>query len=174
MKLFATTLTAIMALKGSHGWKAIRSRGDSGRQLSSYFQLWADVPDVTACLIVKDSKARKGQKLILGDCNLSDQAWRLDGDGLYHTKLDSEYCMQAGRGGKKIKPGTRIRLFKCDKDKNRQQFRGPGDGIGTILLKDTDYDYLLVEFRGETPNVNVDPIIMKKRGASVAGWSQDA
>jgi hypothetical protein len=175
-KPFATALLALTALQGVSGWKALRytpEEEEGGeRQLQAYSQLYADYPDsVAACLIVKDSNARDDQPLILGDCDLTNQAWSLDDDGLYHTKLDSDYCMQAGRGGE-IKDGVKMRIFKCDKDEKRQQFKGP-ESIGRIKLKDQDYDDFCVEFRGVTPNVNVDPIIVKTCDHAVAGWSQD-
>jgi len=173
--LYATTLFAIVALKGVYGWKAVRevSRDEEGRRLTSYSQLYADIQeDFTACLIVKDSDARDDKKLILGDCGLPNQAWRRDADGLWHTKLNEDYCMQAGRGGK-VGHGTKMRLFKCDNGEKRQQFVGPDGGIGGIKFKDPDYDDFCVEFRGNTPNINVDPIIVKTCDVSVAGWSAD-
>lgn len=92
--------------------------------------------------------------------------------GLYHTKLDDGYCMAAGRGGK-IEHGTKMRLFRCE-DNKHQRFVGPDGGLGTIKLKDGEYDDLCVEFRGINPNINVDPIIMKRCNVAVAGWSQDS
>lgn len=170
MKLYATALLALTAVKGVLGWKILWQE-EGGRQLEGqyYSQLFSDNQDsVTACLIVKDSIVRNDQALILGDCDLPNQAWYLDSDGLYHTQLDDGYCMQAGRTGK-LKHGVKMRLFECDKSKKRQQF----DGIGVIHLKDPEYDHLYVEFRGAHPNVNVDPIILKDEDAAHAGWSAD-
>jgi len=173
MKFFASALLALTALNGVRGWKPLRytSEEEGGRQLEGiyYSQLVSDNQDsVSACLIVKDSIPHDDQKLILGDCDLPNQAWFLDSDGLYHTKLDDNYCMQAGRTGK-LKHGVNMRLFKCNKSKKSQQFQG----VGVIHLKDPAYSDLYVEFRGAHPNVNVDPIILKDNDAAHAGWSAD-
>ena len=181
MKLIATILLALSTLKDVTGWRALRVRdtpkeGNGGkRQLEDiyYSQLYADIPyPITSCLIVKNSQARNDQELILGNCDIPNQAWFLDKDGLYHTELDNDFCMQAGRGGGNIQQGTKMRLFQCDKDNKRQQFVGP-QSIGTIKLKDPEYDHLCLEFRGVKPNVKVDPIILKKCDNVIGGWSKD-
>lgn len=175
MKLLSTIVLIMATLKGVHGWAALRRRvsqeGNDPLALD-YFQLFTDGPAVTGCLIVEDSRPRADQKLILGECDLSGQEWRLDDDSLYHTKLDDGMCMQAGRGGTPVH-GTKLRIFPCDKANNLQHFEGPISETYTGGIRLKNYPKLCVDWRGVNANINQDPIIVKDCNNVNGGWSRD-
>lgn len=172
MKLLSMTLLITATPHAVQGWRALGrvSQDDNGshRQLQGSVQLVSDDSLERACLIVKDSDAKKDKKLILGECD-KDQAWKFD-NGLFRTTLDETMCMQAGRDEKRPRPGTKMRLFPCDKDKKIQQF---DYNQITIELKDTN---MCVVFKGRKADVNKDPIILKSCNKSDGqdNWSEDA
>lgn len=108
------------------------------------------------CIELEDEKAEDDNKLILGPCN-SNEGWRYDEDGLFHSSIDDSKCLQAARGGT-IRDGSKLRVFSCNKNEDGQVFDF-GSGGGTISLK-SDPD-LCVVFRGTTASIGTDPIIMK-------------
>jgi hypothetical protein len=172
MKLLSITILITVTLDAVQGWRALRrvSQEDNGshRQLQDSFQLVSDDTYERACLIVAGSDAKRDQKLMLGECDLPDQAWKFD-NGLFRTTLDENMCMQAGRGGTRPTHGTKMRLFPCDKDKKIQQF---DYNWVNIELKDTN---MCVIFRGHTADVSKDPIILKSCDESdnQNNWSED-
>jgi hypothetical protein len=173
MKLLST-IVLIMAT-GGHGWTALRRLASEGGPASAtldYFQLSTDGPAVTGCLIVTDSNPIADQKLILGKCGLPDQEWRLDSDYLYHTKLNDNMCMQAGRGGTPVH-GNKTRIFPCNKNNTLQRFEGPSSANYTGGVRLKDYPTLCVSWRGVDANIGQDPIIVKNCTLLSGGWSQD-
>lgn len=108
------------------------------------------------CIELEDGRAENDNKLLLAPCN-SNQGWRYDSDGLFHSSVDDSKCMQAARGGS-IRDGSKLRVFSCDKNDDGQVFSF--DRTGHISLQ-SDPD-LCVVFRGTTANVGNDPIILKE------------
>lgn len=108
------------------------------------------------CIELEDGDASNDNKLILGPCN-SDQGWRYDENGLFHSSVDDSKCMQAARGGT-IRDGSKLRVFSCDEDEEGQVF---DFNLGGHISLKSDPD-LCVVFRGTTANIDEDPIIMKE------------
>jgi len=108
------------------------------------------------CIELEDGEAENDNKLKLGPCN-SNQGWRYDANGLFHSSFDDSKCMQVARGGT-IRDGSKVRVFSCDKNEDGQVFDF-NDGGGHISLKSRPN--LCVVFRGVTANINKDPIIVK-------------
>jgi hypothetical protein len=134
---------------------------------SGYFGLVNDdaYPE-SGCLVVKNENPRNDQPLILGNCDFNHN-WRYDSDGLFHTELDDDKCMQAGRGGTPRR-GTKMRLFDCDKNDELQQF-----DYNQIDIKLRSNDDLCVGFRGDTSNVDDDPLLLKPCDKNGNNWSED-
>jgi hypothetical protein len=108
------------------------------------------------CIEPEDGRAENDMKLFLAPCN-SNEGWRYDSDGLFHSSIDDTKCMQAARGGS-IRDGSKLRVFSCDKNEEGQVFSF--DRTGRISLQ-SDPD-LCVVFRGTTANIDNDPIILKE------------
>lgn len=107
------------------------------------------------CIELQDGKAENDNKLILGPCN-SNQGWRYDSDGLFHSSVDDSKCINGARMGT-IRDGSKLRIYDCDKSEARQVFSF--DQTGRISLKNNPN--LCVVFRGTTANIDVDPILLK-------------
>ena len=118
-----------------------------------YFLLQSE--SYAGCIELKDGKLENDNSLVLGPCN-TDQQWRYDADGLFHSFLDDSKCMQAARGGS-IRDGSKMRFFTCNTNERGQVFEF-NEG-GQISLKSDPN--LCVVFRGINPQFNVDPIILK-------------
>lgn len=156
MKFVKAALLAIAFMGGeAHGWKTLHAGASQRvRDLTSdddYVEFFFAVQD-TGCLIVKDSKPRDDQKLMLGTCGLPNQVWKYD-NGLLRTRLDAEMCMQAGRKGTPHH-GKKLRLFSCNRRNDLQMFEYDK---GVIKLASTN---LCVVYRGVHADVNIDPIIL--------------
>lgn len=135
--------------------------------VGEWFELSAR--EQTGCLVVEKSDARHEQKLILGDCGVdASTTWRYN-NGLFHTKLNDDFCIQVGRGEKSPDPGRKMRLAPCDATNDLQQFY-QFEMTGHIQLKTNDK--LCVEYHGKNANVNEDDIILKKCKSSVDGWDR--
>lgn len=107
------------------------------------------------CIEPRDGRAENDNKLFLAPCN-SNQGWRYDSDGLFHSSVDDSKCMQVGRGGT-IQDGSKLRVFTCNKNDNGQVFSF--DSTGHLSLKSRPD--LCVVFRGIAANVDIDPIVVK-------------
>jgi len=108
------------------------------------------------CIELKNGRAENDNNLILGPCN-SNQGWRYDEDGRFHSSADDSKCMQAARGGS-IRDGSKLRIYTCDRNDRGQIF--DFNGGGHIALR-SDPD-LCVVFRGTNANLGDDPIILKE------------
>jgi hypothetical protein len=123
----------------------------------AYGEIRSDDSPTSACIEVKKNVARRGQKLILGDCSTAKgDGWRGDSDGLLHSELNDEYCIQAGHGGK-AKSGKFLRLYKCDASNKLQQWVFINGG--GIRLKHNQN--LCIVWRGVHANIGQDPLILK-------------
>jgi len=131
-----------------------------------YFGLNNDSSENGGCLVIKDENPVSGQPLILGNCDLNHD-WRYDSHGLFHSALDDDMCMQLGRNNEQIKLGTAMRLYPCDQNNQKQQF-----DYNRIDIRPRGYNNMCIGFRGNTGNVDVDPIVLRhcKDGSN---WSQD-
>jgi len=110
-----------------------------------------------ACIEVGHGEAVEYQMLMLGDCTASMGGWRYDEDTkLLRSELDDDFCMQAGYGEHEHLQNINMRLARCDEDSDVQQFVWePASGLR--LASDEHY---CVVWRGVTPNIANDPIIL--------------
>lgn len=165
MKLFYTTPVALVialfqtdAVYGQ--WKLQRQlEADMyGRIVSDdYYEPDHPSSALSACIEVRNGNPRDDQKLILGDCESPGGGWRFDSEGLVHTELDDDQCMQAGRDGP-ARDGEKIRMFRCDASNDLQKFVFiNGGGIRPQVDQD-----LCVVWHGTHANVGRDLIILKE------------
>lgn len=164
MKLYHTISivinTALLSLVAADGrsWNLRHLESDEvsyGMIYSDDYDAYFDDPDAptNACIDVKDDDPRDDQKLILGFCR---SGWRFDDNGLVHSELDDDQCMQAGRHGK-VNDGEFVRMMKCDPSNELQKFYWINGG-GIRPQTDTS---LCIVWRGVHAHVGVDPIIFK-------------
>lgn len=109
------------------------------------------------CIEPKDGRAENDMKLFLAPCN-SNQGWRYDSDGLFHSRIDDSKCMQAAHGGS-IRDGSKLCAFACDKNEQGGQVFSFDRTSRISLQSDPD---LCIIFHGTTANINNDPIILKE------------
>jgi len=121
-----------------------------------YGLIMSDDSHESACVQVRNDHVRKNQRLILGDCNGLKAGWRLDDNGLFHTELDDEWCIQAGKRGQ-VEDGEFARMRKCNPSKELQQFEWRNGGGIRPLSND---EFCLV-WRGNHADVGIDPLIFK-------------
>lgn len=134
--------------------------------IDEWFELSARTQ--SGCLVVKKSNVRAEQQLILGDCGVdATNTWRYN-NGLFHSKLNDQFCIHVGRG-KDPEHGRKMRLFPCDETNDLQQFYH-FESTGHIKLKSNEN--LCVEFHGKNANIGEDDIILKKCEKSVDGWDK--
>ncbi|CAB9523968.1 beta-induced protein ig-h3 [Seminavis robusta] len=122
-----------------------------------------------ACIEVKDGIATNGQRVMLGDCTSANGGWRLDDSGRFRSELDDDFCLQAGYGYARSMVGLVVRIQHCD-DHNRLQEWKYSDGE---YLSPSLHDDLCAVWRGTTPNVGEDPIILIDcaHAAHRKGWT---
>lgn len=170
--LFAIVSAAIRAVSGreethhKNWYNRNRELGDSaddpsGEDGDSYSEIRSDDSRASACIEVKNSHARRGQKLILGDCTSTGNGWRGDSNGLLQSELsgdmDRDFCMQAGHGGPP-RSGEYIRLHECNASNKLQQWVFVNGG--GIRLK--HHRELCIVWRGANDNIGKDPLILKR------------
>jgi hypothetical protein len=170
MKSISMTLLAMTVLTGVHSLKEqpLESLQDGGRDLQEdYVQLYTDdLPELTGCLTVIGGTPSNKDKLLLGECNQRNQAWRYDAATMqFHTKKNDKFCLQAGLGGP-VGHGSKMRIFECDEDEALQKF----EYLNALVLNGTD---LCVAYRGINANVGKDPIVLKPCDLGNNNWSQD-
>jgi hypothetical protein len=170
-------LRAKAANKGGNQWTfRIKDTADHGRNLGDegYGQLYSDAMcvgdtcgDGPICIELKDGNPGDDKKLTIGDC--SGPGWRLDGNGLFHSEADDDQCMQAGRHGPP-EDGEIIRMFGCDSDNELQKFVYDYSSISPV-----NDESLCVVWKGSTPNLGVDAIVLKKCDTvfNRSAWSGD-
>jgi len=133
-----------------------------------YINLNNDDSDRSGCLVVKDENPKPAQPLILGSCKLN-HSWRYDRNGLFHSALDDDMCLQAGtKKNAQIKVGSGLRLYPCDKNNKKQQF-----DYNNVDIRLRGYDNLCIGYRGANGDVGVDPIVLRKCKTEGTNWSQD-
>jgi len=133
----------------------------------TYFKLQlSNSAPFPGCLTIPNGDARKGKTLRLGTCNSSNQTWRLDENGLLHSKFNDFLCIQAGKGSARKR--TQLRLSTCDENSKRQMFQYASNNKVSLKGKN-----LCVAFRGRRAQKN-DPIILKKcNNRKTPTWLQD-
>jgi len=125
-------------------------------------------------IIVKNHRVNEpGESLQLGSLTgWEGNQWWMDEHGLFHSAINSTMCMQAGHSIPK--DGTKMRIEECDKNNSLQKFEWDKWG-GPIQPRDNLE--LCVTFRGQTPHVDKDPIILKECHKLVGGnrmrWFED-
>lgn len=120
----------------------------------------------TGCIHVKKAVARAERNLILGECGSDpENAWRYN-NGMFHSKLDDNMCIQAGRK-ETVSRGRKMRLFPCDELNDNQKFYH-FESSGHIKLQ-SNQD-LCIEFEGRNANINSDVIVLKTCIDAVDGW----
>jgi len=120
------------------------------------------------CVAVRNHDASNRNRVVLDGCYASGFAshWRLDGDGLLHSRMDDGYCMQAVSR----KENAPIRISPCDKDEDNQLFTWPQGFEGQICLKDNQD--LCISPHGQTQVIG-DNIVLRSHDESY-GYSGDA
>lgn len=164
MKLLFIALLVSISPSMAQGHFRLR-RLDSDED--SYGNIQSD-SGTSGCIEVKDDDPRDDQKLIFGDCEGAKSGWKFDtgagnptegrsNPGMFHTELDPDMCMQAGRHGP-VKEGEFGRLKRCNESEKLQKFIYINGGG---IRPDSDHSLCLV-WRGVNGDVNVDPLIFKK------------
>lgn len=108
------------------------------------------------CMKVKGS-GKEDDEVMLATCNGSDpmQKFKFVGNQV-QLAADSSMCLQAGRQGTPSN-GKYLRVFTCDSSNDLQDFTWDApDG----RLYPTSHPDVTVVYRGTTPNVNADRIIV--------------
>jgi hypothetical protein len=114
--------------------------------------------DPDGCIKVRNQNPRDDQKLLFDECDDQTGKWRFDADGLIHSSLDDDKCIQAGRNGP-VKDGERARMFGCDSNNKLQMFIYDGSR-GGILSK--SYPKFCMVWQGVNGNLGKDYIIFKE------------
>ena len=72
------------------------------------------------CVAVEDNSATTRNRVKWDNCGEAGFGahWRMDADGLFHSRLDDGYCMQAVNE----EEGSPIRIYPCDKEVKNQRF----------------------------------------------------
>lgn len=158
--VFCTVFFALATTVRAHfHLRRLDSNEDAyGWIVSDDYDEYLDDPNAptSACIQVRNDSPRNNQKLVLGDCSGDKIGWRFDSDGLVHTELDDDWCIQAGKRGP-VKDGELARLKKCNPNEKLQKFVWINGGG----IRPQSNDKLCLVWRGVKPNVGVDPIIFK-------------
>lgn len=73
-----------------------------------------------ACMEVRNGIATGRQRAVLGDC--SGAGWRMDDDGMFHSELNHDFCLQAGYGSHNNLRTRVLRIEDCDADNQLQRW----------------------------------------------------
>jgi len=125
---------------------------------------WYELGSGDYCVTIKDGKVKEGNRIVFDRCNGFSSHWRIDGDGLFHSRKNDNYCMTA----ESYEEDSPIRLAKCDPEDKFQLWEWP-DGFEAPINLKSDPDLFLV-VQGQTESRG-DPIVIHSSGRE---WSGDA
>jgi hypothetical protein len=118
------------------------------------------------CVSVQDGVMEVGTRIVYDDCkNGFSGQWRIDGDGLFHSRKNDDFCMTA----ESWEEDTPVRLARCDPSEEWQQWEWPGGFEAPINLKSAPDMYLVVQ--GDQGNWGVGDVVIDSSGGE---WSGDA
>lgn len=136
----------------------------------------------SACIRVpNDSNQTIGTLLVLGNCRNRTDGWRLDMQGMIHSELDEDLCIQAGHteeeedssvlptvsdstsnsnsNAMKAHEGARLRLEECSIHQPLQRF-AYNPHFGWTALHSASNRDLCVTWEGETPDIGTDTLVL--------------
>lgn len=118
------------------------------------------------CVRVRGNSPTEGDRIVWDHCEYREDAavWRMDTNGLIHSKLSDEMCMEAADD----EEGAAIRLEPCDSFDSKQRFEFDGED-DPIYLKSKPHLYL--QAQGNS-NDSGDPMVLGRDDRMV--WSPDA
>lgn len=117
------------------------------------------------CLEV-DGDGSDDSSVKLGGCSATKTSQEFTYDGMYiHPGGDETRCLQAGRLGA-VQDGMKMRVYGCDPDNIFQKFNWDPRGFnGGPMKLIGEWSEFCVVFRGDTGNVDEDPIILNRCAA---------
>lgn len=150
--------------------------GDSSPHLQWMFRTgWYELyAGDNLCVAVRDQVMESGNRVVLDNCSKAgfSRHWRIDGNGLFHNRLDDGYCMEAEQtrrnGRNRMEAGAAIRIRPCDENEPNQQFEWPQGFEASINLKSNPDLRLVVQ--GATDEEG-DPMVLQKKSLE---WSGDS
>ena len=159
MKLYLSTLILVgfVALIRQAGGEALRGAAQE-RSLVENGQFVNFTPVHFDGCIQARGKAESSD-VFLGTGDPFCTQLSVDNDGLIRAS-GGDLCLQAGHG-EVLQDGSKMRLYPCDKRNEFQRFSWTG-ADGRLKLRSLRYDDLCSTFRGDKPDLGVDPIIFKK------------
>lgn len=135
---------------------------------------WIPIPNIQFHAKLKSgggcAQPREGSRRVFLDQCDAELAWRISpidffGEAaLLHSALDDSKCLRAGLGDT-FEDGSRMAIVDCDPEDELQHFIYTGETIHAA----ENFDLCMV-YRGVTPNVGVDPIIMKECDEDQEFW----
>lgn len=114
------------------------------------------------CVQVQDGKMQVGSRVVNDNCNGFASHWRIDRDGLFHSRKNDQYCMAAVSE----EEGSAIRIALCDSNDDKQRWEWPQGEAPITLMKNPGF-YLEVQGQG---NIG-DPMVLGTVGEE---WSGDS
>jgi len=131
---------------------------------SGYYSLYGG--DGCVSVATTTGIVESGNPIVLENCEDAGFAahWRLDGDGLFHSRLDEGYCMDASEAVE----GSVFSSAPCDKTKDTQRFSWPDGFEAPISLLSKPNLYLDVQGQNDALG---DPVTLKSNGRE---WSGDS
>ena len=105
-----------------------------------------------------------GNRVIFDSCQGFNGHWRIDGDGLLHSRSGDDFCMRA----EGLEEGAAIRIARCDRRDDNQRWNWPDGFEAPINLLIRPNLYLSVQ--GQTASRG-DPMVLEADGEE---WSGDS
>lgn len=133
---------------GRSGGKGKRGKNDKEGQVS-------DCESLVGCVEALNGTVVEGNRLVLGDCSDPDVGLQQEGKSVdrFRSRSDKNLCLDVGDI---VEDNVKLVLMPCDKGKPSQSFTRKG-----IRLHPSQDESMCVTYRGFTPNVYEDKIILK-------------
>ena len=134
-------------------------------EVDYYYDLPDRGADTGNCMRVRGNSAKQGDRIVWDHCDYGEKPglWRMDTNGLLHSRLDDEMCMEA----EDDESGAAIRLEPCDSFDSKQRFEFDGEDE-PIYLKSKPH--LFLQPQGNN-NDTGDPVVLGRDDRMV--WSPD-
>lgn len=118
----------------------------------------------SGCVQVRNGDMETRNRVVYDTCQGFNGHWRIDGDGLLHSRSDDDFCMRA----EGVEEGAAVRIARCDRFDDNQRWYWP-DGFEAPISLSIRPD-LFLSVQGQTADYG-DPMVLESDGEE---WSGDS
>ena len=136
---------------------------DSDKFFFSFRTGWYELGG-SGCVQVRNDKMEVRNRVVYDTCQGFGGHWRIDGDGLFHSRRNDQYCMRAVE----TEEGSPIRIALCDSTDDNQRWEWPDGFEAPINLVSHPGLYLVVQ--GQTADFGNNMVL----GTAGQEWSGDS